>query len=1241
MTTSWGTSTDKFPATLTVLPNGIFQIKSTSAVDAEDRVEIYTDGTMAYVVHDLIEKDQYVMDKRAEGAANNSFAHTEDGHVTFGGVMIANDWKYFIVDNGAYSFGVNVTLQYGASIDTYGAIFDITYGGNDHTYRCTTAAAGEGAYGTIEAYNLTITTYTGPNGSLTVGMNGEEFIFARLNGNDLFDCTLNGNILTVPGEGETVVTTEDGPKRVKPATAYTLSSIARTYTAADATVETDLFHVLTGNTGTYQTTVGADGNLWAMFKCTAPGKLTVRETIQVPEGSASGDDTYMSIFDLNTMTGSSFTSTYHWKGEDDGYQPVEITDAELIAGHVYVIKAGSYDDRTKSYDGTGSEMEGETEAIQWTFTPFASQTLTGDQGDLLLYTDGGVTKSIILNGQVLTGLTQSGNTYTAVVKTFNVTNPADPIIHSEIRTITVDLTAGTYTVVDSTEDQHPFHVMGATETSYSANTGSDGQIWAVYVPASNGFLTITETHMGVSDSYLQFFELTANSTVDDLKSANAIAKVDFAPVKLSNLTVIAGHTYVIKLGAWATRDALPEDGSAALSNVGCLESFSIEFEGFSAEESYTGADGDLTIAFKDDEFYCATLAGDKLTGRVTYDETAGTLTVASDPTYDTTTNPLDPTETRDATVFTLDSEAGTYVKNATSVTEPVIKTLTETSTGLSGFIGSDGSIWARFSPTTDGYISIDETVQATNGTGKDTLLSVYEELATSTLASYIYYSSTTSNSQTALNYTFQSAGADNGSSPVYVHNMPVEGGHTYIIKIGAYGGNANTIGDTLSSTYTGYIGSPEAFSFSFGAKTTETYTGTEGTITIEKKGDELAKATLGTTAMVGAELSADGTTLTVPVGTATINATTDPMKPTVSVTTKTYTLAADGTYTVSQDVATRELCHELTGPTEVYTAGAEKNGCTYSTFEATADGVMTVEETLSVMASGGYLYVYEMVAGTAFASYSGSSATSSNHLVGYLSATLTNNQLSVEVKAGHKYLIVAGASNYTSIVSTSTTSTYAGKPETVTMTFTPYATQTFTGVEGDLVIKTLGGEYKGATIDNKPVTGNVTVSDDGATYSVSTGAVLSEDGDPAILHTADSYTLDFEAGTYTVAATSSREEVVQGTLTAPGTLQAVTKLNGMAVMKFVPEADGNYDFSALISGVDGKVGIYTDRTLTTALASRDNGLSNAADTVTYECVAGTTYYIKTSYYSDFNKGLLTTASASYQNKNVTFTVALH
>ena len=286
-TTSWGTSSDKYAATYTDLGGGLYKIQSASTVADEDYVEVITDGTLAYVLHDKTSNDYYVMDKAALGSATIAFCETDDEENFFGGIEVsAGHWKYFACIGGTYAFNVTITMQAGTNINAGGAIFDYGTGASKSSWKVTVGAVTATSFATIAQTNFTSTDYvaapgTDGHGTLTIGTDDDGLVFATLNGVALPGATLSadGTVLSVPNaSAPTSVDTKDpaGPMVVTPTTTYTLAKIALTYTEGEGTTKTlssKTIDAICRNLSTADT--DHSGNVWVVYTATESGVLDI------------------------------------------------------------------------------------------------------------------------------------------------------------------------------------------------------------------------------------------------------------------------------------------------------------------------------------------------------------------------------------------------------------------------------------------------------------------------------------------------------------------------------------------------------------------------------------------------------------------------------------------------------------------------------------------------------------------------------------------------------------------------------------------------------------------------------------------------------------------------------------------------------------------------------------------------------------------------------------------------------
>ena len=1228
-TTSWGTSTDKFPATYTDLGGGLSKIVSTSAVDDENYVEIITDGDMAYILHNKDDMDYYVMDKSAPGGAAIAFAETEDEGNFFGGIEVSSGrWKYFACIDGTYHFNVTITIQAGTNINAGGAIFDYGTGANKSSWKVTDPAPTATGFATIEQTNFTATDYTAApgtdgHGTLTVGIDNDGLVFATLNGVELVGATLSadGKVISVPKSGAPVTydtTDPAGPMKVTQTTTYTLSTIAQTYTESEGSIKTPLFGTISGASGSYNAETDASGSIWVVYVADESGILALEETVK------NIHDSYIAVYDAST---GEYTNTDKAIAKDDNMFDEVSTSLTVIAGHTYVIKLGSYADREKTYTYTSSTFSDCEEEFAWVFTAFTHNVYTGEAGEVDLLMSGTELVAVTIAGEECSSFEKNGSALSTVSRSTDLSNPSDIVITTTTRTFTLNDTDGTYTLESTPVDSHPFHPLAATDTEYSATTGTDGNAWCSFTPSKNGMITVeaTDPDNEYTYIYLSVFEFDPATGTDALVStgANRIGYGTGYDATVS-VSVQAGATYIIKAAVYATNDLTIGD-TAAAGNINQPRDFTFSYVDY-IMKTFTGAEGDLVIATKDGRYMNASLDGTPIAGKADYDMTNGVFALVGTQTLDMTdTN--DPVLTSTDVVYTLDYATHTYAKTTEAVTRHVFNELTDDSTGLSGYIGEDGFLWATFTPTTDGLLTIEETIQASSGSANDTVLQIYEKTATSTLASF---KGTTG----CLNYTFQYSGYDNGTAPVYVRKMPVTGGHTYIIKIGCYWGYSNTVGDQLSSSYSGYVGSAEAFDFQFDAIITNTYTA-DGKDNIETKtiNGQLYKATIGTKDVTkNATISEDGKTLTVKDTNPTVNAASK-LDPIATYNNAVYYLDNEShTYETDAETVNVHLFQTVNETDTSITGTVGPDGNLWGVFTPSADGYITIEET-ECTATDGILQLFESTASDFVSANAKEKAEYGAKLSGC--GKLTD----IPVEAGKTYVIKGGASvDKDKVPGGSTTSTYAGKTETISFSYTGNTEIRYTGAEGDLVKKYLGERYMGVTLDGKTFT--ATPNEDKSVYTSVLGAF--ESG-TFVINT-KTYTLG--EGTYEVQAESEATQVtLADSWTGANSGAYETLANGAIIIAFTPETTGSYTFTLdAVAGADTKLGIFADEFNATgfagsALTYSDKG-NGQAETFTYTCEAGKTYYIKASaYWSDFNKAI-TNMSAEAARVGVPLTVTV-
>ena len=1241
MTTSWGTAGVKCPASYTEISSGVYKIQSAASVADEDYVEIITDGTMAYVLHDKTQNDYFVMDKAALGGATIAFAETEDENTFFGGIEVtAGHWKYFACIDGAYTFNVNITIQAGTNINAGGAIFDFGTGSNKTSWKVTDPAETATSFATIEQTNFTATTYTGDHGDLVIGTDDNGLVFATLNGVAQNGATLtdNGGKLTVPVENSEVtydMANAAGPQMVTETTVYTLSKIAGTYTQAQGTTSVSLFDEASGMSGTYSGEVDEGGHIWVWFTAPVGGRISITETQGTSCEDYYGDpEDYITVYDTSKTSLTSYSSAYGgigYKTNDYYSGALVLSNLVVEAGHTYVVRVGGSDDNSKDWRSTGSSYEGETVSISWVFTPFTQETYTGEAGDLILEKDGSTIMSVSLNGVAMaTGsFKMEGNTLTTVSNAIDMTDPNDPTYTETTTVLTLDTTAGTYTSLSTPVTTHPFHTLTASDTSYTAETGKDGNIWMIFTATEDGIIDIKETDMGVSDSFLQVFEWKAGDTLADLTNngKNLVDSTDNNPAQLS-IAVKAGSSYVIKLGAWGARNTIFGE-KASDSYIGKSETMSFAFSNV-IYHTFSGAEGDLVISTKNGNYIGATIGGNAVTGYAECDLANGTFTLVGQQTLDLVTDPNKPAFTSTDDIYTLDLANNTYTKaTVAGCSRPAIHELDEDSTQCSGMLGEDGSMWAVITPTHYGLLSLEETVQCVNGTSHDSLVAIYEKTPTTPYASLVGWSSYSASN--ALD------GNDNGTDLVHLDEVFLEPGHTYVIKIGAYAANSVGFGGSLasSSSYSaGYVGSAEAFEMSFEALDAYTYTNASGDpLLIIKRNGQAYKTFLGANEINGT-LAGNGKSFSVP-GTVGSVDTTDPSDPKAIVTSTVYYLDNDGlTYETDSESETIHLFKTIQPTDTSFTGTVASDGNLWGQFTAPEAGTITVEETVST-SSDGYISIFDTASTNNFVSGNAAKTADSGAAL-YGAGKITN----FTVAAGHTYIIKAG--NYydrDNLIGGTGTSTYAGKTETVKFTFTGAAHDVYTGPEGEFHKLSLNGTYLGATLDGQTFNGTPNATKTVYTYKNST---LDTDTFDV---TAVSKTYTLGEGTYEVETESQTTNVLADAWDAENTGTYETTANGSVIIKFTAPETATYTFSAgAVAGVDSALRIYSDALNEKGFANeylldKDGGNTGDGETATFACTAGTTYYLKVSYYSDRGKAITDLTATSHAGTQFTVTIS--
>lgn len=1224
-TTSWGTSTDKFPATYTDLGGGVTLIKSTAEVADKDYVEIITDNNMAYVLHNKDAMDYYVMDKSALGSAKIAFAETTDEETFFGGIEATpGHWKYFACIDGTYHFGVTITIQAGTNINAGGAIFDYGSGSSKKSYKVTLAAPAATGFAKIEQINFTLETYTGDHGELAIGTDDDGLVFATLNGVAQADAMLSADGTTLSVPNGSAATSYDmanpaGPSKVVPTTTYTLAKIAHTYTEGEGTSLIPLFEEATGLSGTHTGETDAGGHLWVWFTAPVDGKITITEDIPTSYVSTSSyASDYLVIYDTSTTPLDGYDEYYSTSLDyDSGYGDAEISNCTVEAGHTYVVRLGASTDNSKDWTGTGSSYADETVAVSWVFTPFTLETYTGELGNIDIIKDGTTTIGVKINGTKVSSYTQTTSGLSTISKTLDTSDPTDPVYTVTTTTITLDATNGTYTANAVADVTHPFHALAETDTTYTGVTGADGNLWLTFTPSKDGSIEVTETAMGLGDSYISVYEYDPTVGIAGLKDSGGTKKLASDDNSMScgvsaSVSVKGGVTYVIKLGDWNSRNLIIGESTSYSEDVGCSETISFVFHDYSVK-TYAGSDGDLVLTTKEGEIMSATLNGNPVAGHTAYDEANGIFSIKGQQTLDNT-DPANPVLTSTDTVFTLDNDALTYAKTTEAGSEPVYKELTESSTVVSGYVGEDGNLWATFSPTHDGLLTVDETLS----TSSDGYIAIYEANGTS-------YVSSNAKSKADYYGTYSGGGK--------ITDFSITAGKTYVIKAGAYNDRDKLVGDTGSSN----AGKAETFTFSFKAIYTNVYTcdGADDLTIKIMDGEVYTTPTLGTTPLNGV-LAPNGKSYTVAGQITNVNA-SNPMDPVETRTTTTYYLDNDAmTYEASEETGDVHLFQTLSPTDTSLSFIVGKDGNLWATFTAPDDGTITVDETKTT-SSDNYLQVFESTA-TAFKSTTKAEEGNVAHNDFGGTASGGGKVTNIDVKAGKTYVIKAGAyADRDAVPGDGTTSSSAGKTETISFTYKGFTHETFTGSEGNLVKNYFEGTYRNATLNGE--TFNATPNTDKTVYTAKSATF-----DPAtFITTTTTKTYTLGEGTYEVDAQSTEAALLSASVTGGCTATYTNNANGSVIIAITPTVSGEYTFNVgAVTGKDIKIGLYSEDDLSEkgfgdALDTADVGYSNAGETITYELEAGKTYYLKASIYADFSRALTDVGS---KNTGIDFTIEI-
>ena len=313
-------------------------------------------------------------------------------------------------------------------------------------------------------------------------------------------------------------------------------------------------------------------------------------------------------------------------------------------------------------------------------------------------------------------LSADGKAFTvaATTPTLDTSNAFDPVAVYTDTIYYLDNSGLTYETDAESTYVHFFHVLNPDDTSYTAETGKDGNVWAIFTAPEDGVIQIEETHMGVSDSNLQVFEVAATDDVKTLKTSSSkkLADEDNMYDEVSaTVAVEAGKTYVIKLGAYGARNNVVGDTSTTYA--GYEETFSFTYTGYSYA-TFTGDEGDLVKKSFGDTYLSATLNGAPITATPNADQTVYTQETSA-------FNSDDLTIVTDGKKYILGEDSYT-VDAYTTTTNLLADTWTAGNSGTYE-TAENGAVIIKFTPTADG----EYTFRVSGVTGKDLKIGLYAD----------------------------------------------------------------------------------------------------------------------------------------------------------------------------------------------------------------------------------------------------------------------------------------------------------------------------------------------------------------------------------------------------------------------------------------------------------------------------------------------------------------------------------
>ncbi len=490
---------------------GLFTAPVDGVIDVEETVSTSTDGCIAiYGIAAYSYKTNYATLCDISSAALNDAAKLTSVQVQAGNT--------YIIKAGAWDDKDKEIGEWGTS----------EYAGNTETIAFSYTA-------------YTYETYTGPEGDLIKKSLRDAYISTTLDGVEF---------LATPNEDQSVYTlktTALNPSEMKTAIitkTYTLGD--GSYEITESTEETTFSgdsnllnnsHGLIQPTDTYFTgTAGTDGNLWGIFIAPDDGYISIEQR------QFYGDtDVYIAVYE---STATAFTADHAIAARGALWCDCEnvLSSVPVVAGHTYVIKCGTFNDRDRTFGSTGSSWAGKEETAFFTYTPFTKRIFTGDEGDLVQYYVGDTYKSTALDGATLTATpNEDQSVYTLKTQTFD---SAEMKMTANTKTYT--LGEGTYEVATESEE-----ISLVADSWTGANSGTyetldNGSVIIAFTPTADGTYTFDLTADYFVDVKLGLYDAVFNETGF---SGAPIKTADFGSSgtgETLNYYCTAGTTYYIR-----------------------------------------------------------------------------------------------------------------------------------------------------------------------------------------------------------------------------------------------------------------------------------------------------------------------------------------------------------------------------------------------------------------------------------------------------------------------------------------------------------------------------------------------------------------------------------------------------------------------------------------------------------------------------------------------------------------------